>query len=240
MRRLLSAVVLALASLSFSPAQAGGLLQDLFAPAPRAAPTVMYYAPAQPQIRFLHDEGFRVSRRPSTHRKAIVKKHPSKRWTVGRRSAPAHAAVYAHGPRVEQGRRIHRAHVVKPRAKFVRALAAASAVPAQAAPAVAKVDPPAHIDNDPTLRVGDAYMTPEGLRIYRGPQSKAKERKVFVDFRRSGLGEGVKSRLAALDGATRNVLSSRAAPLPLKAAPAGSSTRKSVDRQGRTIRVVGP
>lgn len=240
MRRLLSAVVLALASLSFSPAQAGGLLQDLFAPAPRAAPTVMYYAPAQPQIRFLHDEGFRVSRRPPTHRKAIVKKRQPKRWAVGHKSAPARADLPTHWPRAEHSRRVHRAHAIKPRVKLVRTVSAPSAVASQIIPAVAKIDPPAHIDNDPTLRVGDAYMTPEGLRIYRGPQSKAKERKVFVDFRRSGLGEGVKSRLAALDGATRGVLSNRAAPLPLKAAQAGSNTRKSVDRQGRIIRVVGP
>lgn len=240
MRRLLSAVVLALASLSLSPAQAGGLLQDLFAAAPRTAPTVMYYAPAQPQIRFLHDEGFRVSRRPSTQRKAIVKKHQSKRWVAGRKRAIVHVAPTARWPRAEHTRRAPRAHAIKHRPKFARAIVTPSAPAPQASPAVAKVDPPAHIDNDPTLRVGDAYMTPEGLRIYRGPQWKAKERKVFVDFRRSGLGEGAKSRLAALDGAMRGAISHRVAPLRLKATPAGASTRKSVDRQGRVIRVVGP
>lgn len=235
MRRLLSALVLAFASMSFSPAQAGGLLQDLFAPAPRVAPTVMYYAPPQPQIRFLYDPGLRVSRRPAAHRKAIVKKHQIRRWAVGRKSAPNVAGRVRHLRSSEAGR-VRRAHVAKSHVRLAKFVSA----PVPVVRAVAKVEAPERIDNDPTLRVGDAYMTPEGLRIYRGPNANAKERKVFVDFRRSELAKGVKSELAALVGAGHDYRARRIGPPPLKTTVARASTRKSVDRRGRVIRVIEP
>ena len=234
MRRWLSALVLAFASLSFSPAQAGGLLQDLFAPAPRVAPAVMYYAPPQPQIRFLYDPGLRVSRRPAAHRKAIAKKHHIKRWSIARKAAPAVISRVRHA-RSNEPVRPRRAHVAKAHVRLVKFVVA----PVPVARAVAKVEAPERIDNDPTLRVGDAYMTPEGLRIYRGPHARAKERKVFVDFRRSELGKGVKSELAALVGAGRSYHARRIGLPPLKATIARASALKSVDRQGREIRVIG-
>ena len=242
MRRFLSAFAFVVASLSLSPAQAGGLLQDLFAPAPRPAPVVTYYAPAQPHIRFLVDEGLRVSRRPAAHRKATARKHAAKKWSVKRHDA----ARLAHAPssrfRVDHGRRIPRAHVTKPdsRARLASKFhAPASVVPAQLALNVAKVTPPARIDNDPTLRVGDAYMTTEGLRIYRGPQAKAVQRKAFVDFRTSHLGKGVRSQLAALENTPAHRIRRIGAPA-LKSIPARASERRSIDRQGRAIRIVGP
>ncbi|HMN72189.1 MAG TPA: hypothetical protein PKA55_10020 [Rhodoblastus sp.] len=238
MRRLLSVVVLALASLSFSPAQAGGLLQDLFAPAPRVAPIVTYYAPVQPQIRFLADPGLRVSRRLYAPRKAVVKRPQTRHWATSRKGAAIAALAPAARFGVERGHRSGRAHVMKSRAKI--ASLAAPAVLAQPAPAVARIETPAQIENDPTLRIGDAYMTPEGLRIYRGPQAKTRQSKTFVDFRRSDLGKGVKSQLAALEGATRGALARHVAPPVLKAIAARADGRKSVDRQGRVIRVVGP
>lgn len=236
MRRLLSALVLALASFAVSPAQAGGLLQDLFAPAPRPAPIVHYYAPAQPQIRFMFDEGLRVSRRPQLHRKAVVKRPATKRLAIGRKGAATLSSAQISLPRVSQGRKPHRPHVAKP---AVRHIASVAAPATKLVPAIAKIEAPAQIDKDPTLRVGDAYMTPEGLRIYRGPQAKRAERNAFVDFRRSSLGESVKSQLAALEGGTRSE-GRRIAPLALKALQADTSERRSVDRHGRAIRVVGP
>lgn len=237
MRRVLSALVIAFASLSFSPAQAGGLLQDLFAPAPRPAPIVHYYAPAQPQIRFLYDEGLRVSRRAPVKRKAIVKKVQSKRWAVGRKVSTTIAAAGASRPRFEQARRSQKAHFARARAKHARfAIAAAS----KATAPLAKIEEPAHIDNDPTLRIGDAYMTAEGLRIYRGPSTKAAKGRNFVEFRRSEIGAGVKSQLAALEHAGRVDQARRIVSPALKLEPARARDRKSVDRQGRIIRIVGP
>lgn len=237
MRRLLSALVMAFACLSFSPAQAGGLLQDLFAPAPRPMPTVHYYAPAQPQIRFLYDEGLRVSRRPSVNRKAIVKKTQTKRWAVSRKKFTTMAG--ARGPRLglEQIGGRKKAHVARARAKIARFVAP----PAPKAPAeLARTEAPAQIDNDPTLRIGDAYMTTEGLRIYRGPSAKSAKGRSFVEFRRSEIGSGVKSQLAALENAGRIDHARRGIAPALKLAPAGARDRKSVDRQGRVIRIVGP
>ncbi|MFT4098024.1 MAG: hypothetical protein QM651_12975, partial [Rhodoblastus sp.] len=203
MRRLLCAVVLAFASLGFSPAEAGGLLQDLFAPAPRMAPIVTYYAPAQPQMRFLADPGFRVSRRAPAPRKALAKRPQPKRWAVNRKGASVAALAPAARFAIDQNRRAGRAHVIKSRTK-VAGFTAAPPMVAQRAPA-ARIETPAQIENDPTLRIGDAFMTPEGLRIYRGPQASARHGRTFVDFRRSDIGKGVKSQLAALDGATRGV-----------------------------------
>lgn len=237
MRKFLSALVMALASLSVSPAQAGGLLQDLFAPAPRPAPIVHYYAPAQPQIRFLYDDGLRVSRRPQATRKAIVKKTQSKRWTIGGKSSTAIAGRAGSRLRFEQGRSFQKAHLAKRKAKITRF--AAPPAP-KAAPGFAKVEAPAQIDSDPTLRIGDAYMSPEGLRIYRGPSAKAAKGRSFVEFRRSGVGATMKSQLAALEHAGRADQSRRVIAPTLKLEPANARERKSVDRLGRVIRIVGP
>lgn len=236
MRRWISALVLVVASIAVSPAHAGGLLQNLFAPTPRAAPAVMYYAPPQPHIRFLYDEGLRVSRRHAAPHKAIAQKHQRAKRAVAHRK-PTMRVALAPGGRTpwRQANRPNRAHLIK------ASLATAVVAPAaKIEPAVVKNEAPVQIDNDPTLRVGDAYMTPEGLRIYRGPQARAKERKVFVDFRGSTLGAGVKSQLAALEGAARNERAQRNAQPALKVFLGHSTARKSVDRQGREIRVVGP
>ncbi|MCA9266991.1 MAG: hypothetical protein KDA41_00895 [Planctomycetales bacterium] len=242
MRRFLSALALAFASLSFSPAQAAGLLQDLFSPPPRPSPIIHAYAPAQPQIRFLFDEGLRVSRRPAAHRKAVTRKHTAKKWSVERRKGSRLAHALSPRFRVDHGRRVNRAHVARlgMRARLATKIHAPAAVaPAQFAPVVAKAATTARIDNDPTLRVGDAYMTTEGLRIYRGPQTKAVQRKAFVDFRSSHLGKGVKSQLAALESAPAHRIRRIGAPA-LKSIPARASERRSIDRQGRAIRIVGP
>ncbi len=234
MRRLLSALAVAFASLSFSPAQAGGLLQDLFAPAPRYAPVVSAYAPAQPQIRFLYDEGLRVSRRPATSRKAIVRKPQAKSWAISRKKPTTHFSSAWQRSKTEQARRFQR--TAASQAKIRVASIAPVAVNAPAP----KTEAPARIDNDPTLRVGDAYMTTEGLRIYRGPAAKAAVGKTFVDFRRTALGAGVKSQLAALENAGRAEQARGLIAPTLKVAPLAAAGRKSVDRAGRVIRVVGP
>lgn len=235
MRRFLSALVVAIASLSFSPAQAGGLLQDLFAPSPRPAPIAHYYAPAQPQIRFLYDGGLRVSRRPPVNRKAIVKKPQSKRWAIGRKKHTTGVRASRYG--FEHARGSRKAHFAEARGKVARA----AATPARKATApVVRIEAPAQIDNDPTLRIGDAYMTTEGLRIYRGPSAKAAKGRNFVEFQRSEVGAGVKSQLAALENAVRMDRARRAIAPALKLEPADARDRKSVDRQGRVIRVVGP
>lgn len=235
MRRLLSVLALAFVSLSFNPAQAGGLLQDLFAPAPRPSPIVHYYAPAQPQIRFLYDEGLRVSRRPAP-RKAIARKAHSQKWVVGRKKSAPVAFAPASSSKFHQARRFQRAAALKSKAR----VAAVAPVPAKFAAAPVKPEAPAQIDNDPTLRIGDAYMTPEGLRIFRGAVAKAASSKNFVDFRRSTLGAGVKSQLAVLENAGRSEQARGLIAPALKVAPIGAGGRKSVDREGRVIRVVGP
>lgn len=237
MRRILSALVVAFASLSFSPAQAGGLLQDLFAPAPRPTPIVHSYAPAQPQIRFLFDEGLRVSRRAPMHRKAIAKRSHTKRWGIDRKRATPFAGAQASRMRIDGGRRTQRVHA--PRLGGVSLNAAKVAI-AKETPVSPKSAQPSGIDNDPTLRVGDAYMTPEGLRIYRGASTRVAQKKAFIDFRRSALGAGVKSQLAALENGARVDHGRRMSPPIVKSVSTGVSERKSVDRQGRIIRIVGP
>lgn len=235
MRRLMSVLALVFASLSFNSAQAGGLLQDLFAPAPRPSPIVHYYAPAQPQIRFLYDEGLRVSRRPAP-RKAIAKKAHGPKWVVGRKkSAPIAFAPASHS-KLQQARGFQRASVARSKAR----VAALTPAPAKFVAVPAKPEAPGHIDNDPTLRIGDAYMTPEGLRIFRGTAAKVAAGKNFVDFRRSTLGAGVKSQLAVLDNAGRGEQARGLIAPALKVAPMSVGGRKSVDREGRVIRVVGP
>ena len=235
MRRLMSVLALVFVSLGFNSAQAGGLLQDLFAPAPRPSPIVHYYAPAQPQIRFLYDEGLRVSRRPAP-RKAIAKKAHGPKWVVGRKKSGPLAFAHGSSSKAQQARRFQRAAVARSTAR----MASIASAPAKAAVVAAKPEAPAHIDNDPTLRVGDAYMTPEGLRIFRGTAAKVSSGKNFVDFRRSTLGAGVKSQLAVLDTAGRGEQARGLVAPALKVAPMGAGGRKSVDREGRVIRVVGP
>lgn len=237
MRRVLSALVVAFACLSLSPAQAGGLLQDLFAPAPRTAPIVHYYAPAQPQMRFLYDEGLRVSRRPPISRKAAVKKAPSKRLAIGRKAPATIAGASGSRFRFQHVGRSQKAHFAKARTRLAHV--AIAAAPKGASP-TAKIETPAHIDNDPTLRIGDAYMTTEGLRIYRGPSTRAAKGRDFVEFRRSEVGAGVKSQLAALEHAGRMDQARRAIAPVLKLERPGARDRTSVDRLGRVIRVVGP
>ena len=136
-----------------------------------------------------------------------------------------------------QGRRSEKAHFAKTVAKHARYAIAAAPKPV---PAAAKIETPAHIDNDPTLRIGDAYMTAEGLRIYRGPSAKVAKGRNFVEFSRSHIGAGVKDQLAALESAGRMDNARRAIAPALKLEQSRAPERKSVDRQGRVIRIVGP
>lgn len=248
MRSVLWAIVAALALLHFSPAHAGGLLQDLFAPAPRPSPIVYQYAPAQPHIRFQFDEGLRVSRRPHFARKAIGVSRSSKFGVSSKRAAikfggrsrmtvnRANASVW----RIERHRAVHRVHRLADKRSKASVERFAALNPASAVPVAAAAAPPAKIHEDRTLRIGDAYMTTEGLRIYRGAAVKAGGQKAFVELRRSDIGAGAKARLAALVSGARADYAPLAIKPATKSTAASSRRGTSLDRNGRTIRVVGP
>lgn len=206
MRKIIGALMLAVAAASATPAAAAGFLQDLFAQAARAAapPVVYRYAPPPPQMRFVYDQGLRVSPRPTIARKAAKPSRAIASLRTDRKMA-----------RVASLNRV--------------APAAASRVPDRC-----KVDAATAIERDPTLRVGDAYMTPQGLKVYRG----------FVDYKKSGIDRGLRARLDAVEQPS-NAGAGASADAPRVAATAyvtsaSRTDRTSVDAQGRAIRVVGP
>ena len=255
MRKALFALSFLVGAVAALPAQAGGFLQDLFSPE-RAAPTAYQYAPAQPQMRFVYDQGFRVSRRPT----AATKMVRGKQTLAQRKAARKKAALLA------RKRGYHASTAAFARNSGFKASATVAVAGAPAAKAAANrhlqpalcckngEDPAQLIHADATLRVGDAYMTPQGLRIYRGGQD-ARHRPAFVDYRKAEIGNEMKARLAALEDrrghADRPAIRTIATPMPAIAlapvvprqvtyASRTDDTRTSLDPTGRVIRVVGP
>lgn len=237
MRRLLLALMIAFGALGPSAAQAGGLLQDLFAPAAPPPPVVYHYAPPPPQMRFVYDEGFRVSRPRRHAQRKVAPRHAVDQRLQARRASArpllrAHRRAQAAPHR--QAAKINRRHVVGGIVHMT------TNPPPHASRAAAIVEPHA-IQDDPTLRPGDAYMTPQGLRIYRG---RSANRTAFVDWRRANLSRPAEKRIALLD---RTSVRSDYASFVTRTAGAhggrrhdGGSARTAVDRRGRVIRVVGP
>jgi len=207
MRKIIGALMLAFVAVSATPAGAAGFLQDLFSQAMRpAAPPVVYrYAPPPPQMRFVYDQGLRVSTRPALVRKA----------------KPARAIAAA----VRPDRKIAPVASLN-RVATIAALRASD----RCKPDVAA----AAIEQDPTLRVGDAYMTPHGLKVYRG----------FVDYKKAGIDRGLRARLDAVEQPANSAeRAATAAPRVASTAYVTSESRTdrtSVDAQGRVIRVIGP
>ncbi len=231
MRRLILALVFIVSAVAWAPAQAAGFLQDLFSGFSRPSPVVYRYAPEQRHMRFVYDEALRVSRRPHAARKsAQIRKA---------------AQVHSEQRRISFSARKQRLHVV--RRRVLKAAAAIKSAAAEPAAPCCEIGPEmTGIDRDVTLRVGDAYMTPEGLRIYRGRGAAAREGAAFVDYRRSGLRQRLKARLAALERSrTDGAPELTQGFSPHLAAVAhftrdGATGRTSFDPSGRVIRVVGP
>jgi hypothetical protein len=217
------------------PATAGGLLQDLFSGA-HAPPPVYYYryAPPPPQMRFVYDPGLRVSRKASLARKAM----PARALLVQRKSEQKKKANLSL-PRKS-------AHVAKP------SIGRPIVTPRPAPTALCcrnGENPATTIHSDETLRVGDAYMTPQGLRIYRGRAAR-NEGAAFIDYRKAGIGKAMQARFnelersrphggfAAIGTNIRAAATARfAGESSVKGAP---PMRTALDPQGRVIRVVGP
>lgn len=212
MRRFFWFAIVGLAALASAPAHAAGLLQDLFASFERrSAPVVYRYAPAQPQMRFVYDEGFRVSRR------AVVRKHVTASRKAGLRAGmKATGMKSANAPTGEPAKIEFEG--LNPRDATTAAIA-----------------------RDPTLRVGDAYMTPQGLRIYRGRTSAA-GKGAFVGYRDAGIDQDAKNRLSAIE--RQHIPRGDAAPRVIAtstyATNQSTSARTALDPNGRAIRIVGP
>jgi hypothetical protein len=206
MRKIIGALMLAFVTVSATPAVAAGFLQDLFSQATRsAAPPVVYrYAAPPPQMRFVYDEGLRVSPRPALARKA---------------AKPLRAIAT-----VRPDRKLARIASVNRVGTIGGARVPDRCKPEGAATA---------IERDPTLRVGDAYMTPQGLKVYRG----------FVDYKKAGIDRELRTRLDAVDQPSTTAKPAAAAPRVAATAyvtSASRTDRTSVDAHGRVIRVVGP
>lgn len=253
MRRLFLALAIAFSSLTLAPARAGGLLQDLFAPAPRAARVVYRYAPDQLHMRFVYDEAFRVSRRGRlVHRKAGAHR-AVKAWSAKHKARPAHRASRTHSEerRVAAGA-LSRKSRVQAVATARRTVAPVQHVAKRArfqftsmpTPAPRPAMPVETIHDDPTLKVGDAYMTSRGLRIYRGRAASAADRAAFVELRRARLGKALTHRLASLEHAAAPAdyapIRTRTFAASGPEAAFAATRRTSLDRRGRIIRVVGP
>ncbi len=215
MRKFFGFAIFAVLALVTAPAQSAGLLQDLFASFERrAAPVVYRYAPAQPQMRFVYDEGFRTSRRLSP-RKAVVGSRSALRTRAKGTTANGVIAVKA---KASTGQPSQEFEGLNPHDSTTAAIA-----------------------RDTTLRVGDAYMTPQGLRIYRGRASTG-QKGAFVDYRKAGIDADMKSRLSAIERAQSARAGSTATNLVTTASVARHNipSRTSIDATGRIIRVVGP
>ena len=240
MRRIAFAVLLAFSAVAAAPAQAAGLLQDLFGGYDRPAPVVYRYAPEQPRMRFIYEDALRVSRRPRSAVHKMVAAHRIQKHGIEQ----AHAHVVVKHRKLLAHAIAHRRIVSGP------SLDRSSAKPLadlQAAQCCKHDDVAAgQIDNDTTLRIGDAYMTPQGLRIYRGRIEGTREASAFVDYRKASIGPKMKARLAELerrpsDGAQVN--NSGLNPTLATTTHVGAWSapkRTSLDARGRVIRVVGP
>ncbi|MFO1117631.1 MAG: hypothetical protein U1E28_18275 [Beijerinckiaceae bacterium] len=99
----------------------------------------------------------------------------------------------------------------------------------------------AAIAGDRTLRVGDAYMTTQGLRIYRG-RVAGSDKGAFVDYRKAGIDPDTKDRLSAIERSQSPRALSGATTVAASAIEANQpiASRTSIDAAGRLIRVVGP
>ena len=231
MRRLILTLVFIVSAATWAPAQAAGFLQDLFSGFNRPSPVVYRYAPEQRHMRFVYDEALRVSRRPH----------------VAEKSGQIRKVVQAHSEkgRISFSTGKTRLHVARRRSLKTVALTKPTAAE-RAAPCCEIGLETTRIDGDVTLRVGDAYMTPDGLRIYRGRRLEARERAAFVDYRQAGLRQKLKARLAAVEPRRADGAPELAQGFsPHLAAVAhftrdGATGRTSFDPSGRVIRVVGP
>jgi hypothetical protein len=87
---------------------------------------------------------------------------------------------------------------------------------------------------DPTLRPGDAFMTPEGLKIYSG-RASSKSGVRLIEPRKAGMDRG---RLSSVAG-KRHFHDAKIQTIATDPKGAGPD-RRIVDQQGRTIRVIGP
>jgi hypothetical protein len=240
MRKALFALSFMVIAALTRPAHAGGLLQDLFARIQAPAPVVYAYAPPQPQMRFVNDSGFRVSRRFYTTGRDYRGNRITLQQALHRRAMKQKASLAGNQRRVSAS----------------GALAATASSPADRTGASRAgalccrngEDAGKSIQQDETLRVGDAYMTPEGLKIYRG-RAYGAARPAFVDYRQAGVDKTLDARLAeftrhdGLRGAVRAQPHSNWTPARAAATADGSRgtpTRTSIDQTGRVIRVVGP
>lgn len=191
---------------SLSAAQArGGLFEALFG---QPRPTYYQYAPA---------EGLRFRSRPD----------PAPAMRGGTRLRGA----------LEFGARKPKAHKAARRLVSLdpRIGLAPPKAPMQKAICCKDGEDPAHaILSDSTLRPGDAYMTPQGLRVFVG-RAGAKARAAFADLRRAAIGKQDKARLMAISDARPRA----AEKAKVEARPAASA-QLIVDPAGRALRAVGP
>ena len=181
-KALLRAAVFTVACASWgvwAPAHAaGGLFEALFGHRPR--PVAYYqYAPEQ-GLRFYNTGPARVfapARASAPHRRAAAPKAALQRAKTPVRPQPA-----------------LRFAALNP------TLGATGAAPSKLRCCRDGGDAGAAIGHDPTLRPGDAYMTPEGLKIFSGYSGKGAAAK-FVDLRKSRLDTRERAKLINLTNA---------------------------------------
>ena len=102
------------------------------------------------------------------------------------------------------------------------------------------------IMHDKTLRSGDAVMTDKGVRVFDGERSSRHDDDEFVKLTdTSGMSREVRSTLDAINAhRSQPTWQMGEAELPLQTGRSASGrpteVRTSTDKDGRTIRVVGP
>lgn len=192
---------------SLSTAQArGGLFEALFG---QPQPTYYQYAPA---------EGLRFRSRPDPA--------PAMRGGTRLRGAPEF------GARKPKARKAARRVVsLDPRI----GLATPKSPMQKAICCKGGEDPARAILSDATLRPGDAYMTPQGLRVFVG-RAGAKAAAAFVAPRRAAISKKDRARLVAISDARPRAVQAKAKAEAGSAAPA----QLIVDPAGRALRAVGP
>ncbi|MDE2577756.1 MAG: hypothetical protein KGL46_03025 [Hyphomicrobiales bacterium] len=235
MRKSLFAVLAAVVAsfvIAHQPAQAAGLLEMLFG----GGRPVYRYAPAyEPRVYFP----------PTVERRARAPRQ--------RRHAAAYSGRASVFHRSAERRRAAQAVRALPGRKAARGVKVASLTPVKYYPADLRVTPlqtplcckngenaQSLIHQDRTLRVGDAFMTPQGLRVYNGGDR-------FIDYRKAGAARFASVTTtrrphvvkgAALAAQVKNATKAKAEPAPRPQQAVAERTGH--DAQGRVIRVIGP
>jgi hypothetical protein len=231
------ACFLFLLTMGFSPeAKARGFLESVFGYQRQDSPAQIYFAP-NGEVYNHRQAHRRDVKRGDLHHRSAARFRSAKNHVV--RDTPARARVSAHR-KLTQRRMALAIRAASPSSPSATPPASERPCCGNAQEAINQI-----INNDRTLRPGDAYMSHEGLRVYVGERKKNSQF-VAVDHARH-IGAGLKQRLKEVGATPHKTVRAPDEKArnqgrelqPLVARPTRGGDRLVDGPGGRPIRLVG-